>query len=203
MIVNAWIALRDTAQSAIKTRLNWDTESQGEYAGPVTDRQAKLFGAMQDHNNTQRLFRVDNDTQDWTLWNVYLQGNLAAAKAEIDQILIDYPAQVRVIGAWWFHDGAQVGTENVWSTRTVEKTWSVLNPDYQPDDQEPNFDPRFVLRITGDVDEDYVSGFTGTAEYPIHARILELMPDLDDIGTRPTEPSDVNLGLGQSPRWFG
>ena len=38
--------------------------------------------------------------------------------------------------------------------------------------------------------------------FPLHATILEYMPDVDDIGTRPTVVTDVNLGLGQIPRQF-
>jgi len=38
--------------------------------------------------------------------------------------------------------------------------------------------------------------------FPLHTSILEYMPDIDDVGTRPTAPSDVNLGLGQAPRQF-
>lgn len=43
---------------------------------------------------------------------------------------------------------------------------------------------------------------TGTPLFPFHASILEYMPDIDDIGTRPTDPSDVNLLAGQAPRRF-
>lgn len=46
--------------------------------------------------------------------------------------------------------------------------------------------------------------------FPLHARILEFIPDVviyDSDGnemsrTRPITPSDVNLGLGQAPRVF-
>jgi hypothetical protein len=42
----------------------------------------------------------------------------------------------------------------------------------------------------------------GTPTYPLDARLIEFMPDLDDQGTRPTEMGDVNLVFGQSPRRF-
>lgn len=38
--------------------------------------------------------------------------------------------------------------------------------------------------------------------FPLHTSILEYIPDIDDIGTRPTVSSDVNLGLGQATRQF-
>ena len=159
MTVNVWLALRDDAQALIKTRLEWDEEKDGEYSGPVTDRQVKLFRLMHDLENTQRLFRVDNDgTNDWTLWNIYFdfpKDVLLKVKDELDQLIIDYPNHIKIIGAWRW-DGTQV------------------------------------------------------ADYPIHSRILELMPDVvtyDSDGnelsrTRPTVASDVNMGLGQAPRIF-
>jgi len=43
---------------------------------------------------------------------------------------------------------------------------------------------------------------SGTPVYPLSARLLEFMPDVDDVGTRPTAPTDVNLIFGQAPRTF-
>ncbi len=50
----------------------------------------------------------------------------------------------------------------------------------------------------------------GEPVYPVHARILELMPDIvtydadgnETSRTRPTEPSDINILQGQSFRQF-
>jgi hypothetical protein len=110
MTINAWLALRDDAQALIKTRLDWD-ESQGTYSGPITDRQAKLFGYMHDRDSTQRLFRVDRVSgRDWTIWSVYfdLPGNiLQKVKAELDQLIIDYPNHIKIVGAWKW-DGTQI-----------------------------------------------------------------------------------------------
>ena len=50
-------------------------------------------------------------------------------------------------------------------------------------------------------DEEHLTT-SGSPIYPIHSRILEIMPDIDEVGTRPTEPSDINLLMGQSPRRF-
>ena len=162
-IVNAWLALRDDAQSAIVTRLNWDEAAQGPYAGPVTNRQARVFGAMSDRSVVQRLFRVDtNAGRDWTLWSVYFdepQNVLQKLADELGQLATDYPSQFVIVGAWHW-DGRQIGTQ-----------WN--------EDQ---------------------TATTGTPTYPLHPRAIELMPDVDDIGTRPTEVSDVNLLFGQAPR---
>ena len=108
--INIWLAVRDDAQAIISTRLNWDEEVQGTYSGPVTDRQAKLFGYMHDRENTQRLFRVDSDTRDWTIWNVYFdfpKDVLLKVKAELDQLMIDYPNHIKIVGAWKW-DGIQI-----------------------------------------------------------------------------------------------
>lgn len=168
MIVNVWLALRADAQALILTRLNWDEDVDGVYSGPVTDRQAKLFRLMGDRSNVQRLFRVDTDTQDWTIWNLYFDFKadiLTKIQDELDQLAIDYPNHIRIVGAW-HNDGRQAGTQ-----------------------------------FTRDADGN-ITGVTGTPTYPIHARILELMPDVDDIGTRPTVPSDINLLMGQTERRF-
>lgn len=170
MIVNLWLAIRDDAQAQLLTRLTWDEESQGDYSGPVSNRHFKLFRAMADRANVQRLFRVDTDgVNDWTLWSVYFDFKVSVLlkiQDELDDLIVDYPDHVRIGGAWHF-DGRQVGTQ-----------------------------------FTYDADGD-ITGVTGLPTYPLHARLIELMPDVDDIGTRPTESSDVNLLLGQKERRFG
>lgn len=73
-----------------------------------------------------------------------------------------------------------------------------------------HFDSRQVgTQFTRDADGN-ITGVTGTPTYPIHARILELMPDIvthDENGVetsrvRPTVPSDINLLMGQKERRF-
>ena len=171
MIINVWLTLRDDAQNLIKIRLNWDEETKGEYVGPVSDRQFKLFRLMHDRAIVQRLFRVDKRLiRDWTLWSLYFDlptAVLQKVKDELDALTLAFPNRVKIIGAWnW--DGGQ-----------VEQGGSVV--------------------------------------YPIHNRILKLMPDIvtfdiDTTGPVPvvteisrdpaTVPADVNLGFGQAPRQF-
>lgn len=201
---NVWIALRQEAQVAIRERRGWDEEVDGPYTGAVTDREARLFHYMSDLENTERLWKKATiNGKEWTIWNVTFTESLPAVKIELDKLLADRPNHVKIISAWKW-DGSQHGTEHVFDTRIVTKTWSVLNPDYQPDDQEPDFDPRFVLRITGDVEETYISGHTGTPLYPRPISLnlfLRFMPD-DVDGNPATAPADVNLLMGQSPRQF-
>ena len=210
MIVNAWLALRDDAQSALVTRLEWDTESQGDYTGPVTNRTAKIFATLQDRDAVQRLFRVDNVAgRDWTLWNCYFDapGNvLQIVQDELDQLALEYPSQFVIVGAWKW-DGAMVGCSlvetEVANPAYVGEPPMMSNPAYQPDPELPDYDPRLNIRNPAWVPEFITErSQSGTPTYPLHSRALELMPDVDDVGTRPTEMSDVNLLLGQSPRVF-
>lgn len=108
--VNVWIALRDDAQASIHERVTWDEETQGNYTGPVTDREFKLFSKIAT-TGVQKFWRVDTDTgRQWTVWSLNFSENLAFVAAEINQLLIDRPNVIRVVGAWWF-DGRQVGTQ--------------------------------------------------------------------------------------------
>ena len=208
MMVDVFLGLRQDAQSAVKTRLNWDEESQGEYSGPVTNRTAKVFSKMQDRAVRLNLFKKPNlGGNDWNLWIVSFAESptlLQVLQDELDALTAAYPSQFVIAGAFRWNPGdiacRQVGTQLTIDTRIVSKTWSILNPDYQPDDQEPNFDDRFVLRITGDVEEEYVSGSTGTPTYPLHPQLLQFMPDVD--GLPATVLADVNLLQGQPPRSF-
>lgn len=178
MIINVWLALRDDAQALIKTRLSWDEETQGEYTGPVTNRQFKLFKLMHDLGSTQKLFRVDTvGGRDWTLWSVYFNFKtsvLQKIKDELDDLALNFPNHIKIIGAWHW-DSRQAGTQ-----------WEL------------------------DIDGNRTGNVTGTPIYPLHSRILKLMPDIvtydidgNVISTVPaTVPADINLGLGQIPRRF-
>jgi hypothetical protein len=210
MRVNVWVALRDDAQAAIVERLTWNEESQGPYTGPVSDETALLFSRVKGGATVQRLFRVATiGGRDYTLWNLFYDGPtniLQRVQDELDQLAIDYPNQFIIAGAWIWDQGAlacrQVGTQLDIQTRTVNRQAQEINPDYQPDDQLPNYDPDLYVTIQETFEEEYVAGHTGTPTYPIHPQLIELMPDVDDVGTRPTELSDVNLMAGQPPREF-
>ena len=159
MIVNVWLAIRDDAQGAVITRLNWDEETQGTYSGPVGDREHRIFKAMADRAEVQRLFeKASINSNLWNLWSVTFdetKSDLNEIADELDYLALTYPNQF-IIGGAWFWDGRQVNG------------------------------------------------------YPPHPKLIEFMPDVvtyDENGnelsrTRPTVVSDVNVGLGQSPRTF-
>ena len=213
MNVNIWLALRDSAQDAIVTRLRWDEDTQGPYTGPVSNRTERLFRYMQGFADRQRLFkRPTLGGNRYTLWSITFSDSvdvLQKVRDELDDLEAKYPSLIVVAGAWIWQDGdmacRQAGTQLTIGTRSVVKTYSKFNPDYQPDPEAPLFDDRFVLRVTEPVEESYVSGSTGTPLYPLSAQLLKFMPDLidaDGVVTPPTELTDVNLLMGQPPRSF-
>lgn len=196
MLLNLWMGFDDRAASTAKT-----PDEFGQFS--------EAYRALGNVNSIS-LYRIDNPPgpRTYELWNLYadnIQDDQGALDVRNDLLAV-YPGQLRTIGGWWTDDGRMVGTELVYSTRIVTKTWSVLNPDYQPDPDEPDFDDRFVLRVTGDVEEEFISGSTGDIVFPLHTRILEFIPDLvDENGVptgRPTDLTDVNLIYGQAPRSF-
>jgi len=209
MRVNVWIALRDDAQAAVKERLQWDEAVDGPYTGPVSDATALLFSRILGGAEVQRLFRVATiNARQWTLWNLYYSNKkevLLRVQEELDQLALDYPNQFIIAGAWaWDSQLAcrQLGTQLVVETQTVQRTVGEPNPNYQPDEGLPDYDPELYVQVVRDVDVQVVTGHTGAPTYPLHPQLIELMPDVDDIGTRPTELSDVNLLSGQPPREF-
>jgi hypothetical protein len=210
--VNVWIILRRTAGNAVRNHLNWNEDADGPYTGPVTERESRIFRSMSDHGVVQNLFKTPTIlSSPMQLWSVNFDESkqtLRELKDEIDWLTATRGAQVAIAGCWSSKDGSQLGTELTYDTRTVVKTWSAHNPDYQPDLLEPDFDDRLVIRITGDVEEDYITGYTGIPDYPINTtQLLKFMPDVwngDDPATfsPATVLSDVNLSSGQAPRDF-
>ena len=89
-------------------------------------------------------------------------------------------------------DGAPVGTEPVYSTRSVTKTVSQRNPDYDPNEfledgttPNPDYDPNFVIREEITYDEEYMSGYTGTPLYNMGGNVNNFMPySYDESGNQ-------------------
>ena len=112
MLVNVWLGIRNDAQTAIEDCLDWDDSA--EYSGPVGDREKKIFQAMSDRAVVQRLFnKATINSNLWNLWTVYFdepKDILIKIKNELDYLEDTYPTQF-VIGAAWFWDGRQVGTQ--------------------------------------------------------------------------------------------
>jgi hypothetical protein len=174
LIVNIWIALSDTAQSVVVTALRWDAESQGEYSGPLTSRQIRLFKYMQDdalrrsmyasatlQGTTYNLWSIDFDTSKSTLQSI---------QDEIDGLIAQYPNQIAIVGAWLM-DGRQAGTQ--WADE--ERTATTGTPVYPI----PNWLWRFMPQL---LDGD--------------GNPLPTQPSSN------ADLQDVNLLFGQTPRIF-
>ncbi len=178
MIINVWLALRDDAHAAILTRLAWDTETQGEYTGPVTDRQARVFGFIADRARQLAVFKKDVfNSREWTLWTVDFNlpvNVLRKVQDELYQLALDYPNQFKIGGAWHW-DSRQVGTQFILDPDTGEVTGISGTPLYPLDMRLLKFMPNIK---TWDADGNLLT---------------------DDPATFIT---DVNLVQGQTPRRF-
>ncbi len=206
MIVNLWMGFDDRAQSTAKTE-----DEFGQFGAGFRD-----LGDP----NTPGLFRVDSPLgpRTYELWSLYYE---AETDDDCIQIRNDlnaiYPGRIRTIGGWWF-DGRQVGTEFTYTVipnpdynGDVENP-TIPNPLYQPDPELPDFNDLETLRnpvYDGALTITEI-GTDGDPVFPLHTRIIQFIPDVvthdgdgNETGrTRPSEPTDVNLGMGQTPRRF-
>jgi hypothetical protein len=205
MIYSAWVEIRD------------------DFAFPAEDPEDDTELQAKNRETLSRATDIDvvpfifkGRTQGPRTWRVYSLLYEFDTQQELEQALERFksenPGQTDTLGAWEWVDSIacrQVGTELVIDTRIVTKTWSVLNPDYDPNEfledgvtPNPDYDPNYVIRVTGDVEEEYVSGITGTPLYPIPGRAMDYMPDVGDPPVAATELTSVNLLMGQPPLDF-
>jgi hypothetical protein len=191
---NVWLEIRDN--------FPWPAGEPGDDT-EVQGKNRLNLGEMPDQVVVTSLFKSRKQgPRSYYLYSMYYDVETQAEmELSVQNLQWDNPGHV-VILAGWNEDGSQIGTEHVWDTRIVTKTWSILNPDYQPDPELPDFDDRYVLRITGDVEEEYVSGYTGTPLYLQAANLIQKMPDVGDPPAPATELTDVNLGMGHPKRYF-
>lgn len=213
---NIWLGLRDDANTVVIDYLRHDEES-GPYTGPVTNRAGRLFRFFSDQEVVSKLYKAPTlGGNVWHLWNINIseaQYSLQQVRDEIDWLLGQYGSQVSMVGAWKW-TGEQYGTQHVWDTRQVQKWVTRRNPNYDPNEfledgvtPNPNYDPERFVRTFETVDEDYISGMTGTPLYPIpKTQLLNFMPDIRDEDGNVIGPatvlSNVNLLFGQAPRSF-
>lgn len=108
-LANVWLAISSTATTAIRERLQWDP-AQGDYNGPVTDTEHKIFDRMADFVTVERMFKRPTVVgKVWHLFSLNFRGS-AKAKDALDFIAANRPGHFVIVGAWWW-DGRQVGTE--------------------------------------------------------------------------------------------
>jgi len=129
MFINVWLAITDTAEDVILTRLRWDEQVQGEYSGPITERQHRLFRLMADQEVVRKLFKTTTaQGKTWKLWSISFNEDnnaLLKIKFELDNLVVLYPGELNIVGAW-HRDGRQVGTD--WTDET--QTATIGTPTY-------------------------------------------------------------------------
>jgi len=213
--------MQKAAAEIVKTRLNHDGERDGEYTGPVTEREYKLFRYMADLDSVSKLYAEPTiQGEQWVLWSITFNERKSMLQKIADELAVliaKYPSKVAIAGAWHIEFGKpfsrQVGTQYL--IESVEQFINdpqfnqpnIANPDFEPgvDDREIIPDPTWIAPdpwpqvSVGFADE--ITGVTGTPTYPIPATaLLKFMPDVN--GNPATELADVNLGQGWPPRRF-
>lgn len=131
MFINVWMAVSDAAQNVIIEALRWDEESQGQYSGPLTRRQRRLFEYMQDETTRRRLFKKPTLAgTTYNLWSIDFNDDaetLQLVRDEIEGLMAQYPSQIAVLGAWR-KDGRQVGASyDQDGNRTSEAAYPLPN----------------------------------------------------------------------------
>ena len=196
MIFNAWVEIRNTFAFPADDPVD-DSELQA--------KNRETMSKCGDIEVIPGLYKTR--TQGPRSWQVYsLLYDLEEERdleIALERFKSENPGDTDVLAAWHVEDQIacrQVGTELVIDTRIVTKTWSILNPDYQPDPDLPDFDDRYVIQVTGEVEEEYVSGRTGVPLYPMPGNLGNYMPDVD--GVPDSTLRDVNLYMGHPSRSF-
>ena len=174
MNVNVWLGMSASVTSDIRTRLLWDEERQGKYAGPVADVEQRIFRTMAHFANVERKFKRPTITgRRRHLFSLNFTSEAKANEA-LDQIAARRAGQF-IIGGAWFWDGRQLGTE--WElNEDGERTEATVGVPTYP------LHPRLI---------DFMPD------------IVERDEDGNVISTTPaTVLTDVNLIQGQKERRF-
>lgn len=188
MNLNLFVALSTSAKNAVNTRLRWK-ESDGEYTGPVSDTEHKIFRRMAHHSQTIDKWKSATFAgKTWTLFNLTFSDPDRQLKKALDYLTANRGNTFRVVGAWWW-DSRQVGTQFVYAV-----------------DGEQIFDE--TLDDDGNVISS-VPQVKGTPTYPIPAQLIQFMPDDVDwtdpnnpIFTPATELKQVNKEQDMADRRF-
>jgi hypothetical protein len=101
MTVNIWIVITKAARDILRDLMD-DVEYDGQHIQAV-----KIFRKMTDMRVTERFWlKPTIGGKQRFLFSVNLPGS-SKAKDAVDYLLLTYPSQISVAGAWWW-DGTQV-----------------------------------------------------------------------------------------------
>lgn len=193
MNVTAWVEIRDD--------FTWPAPDPAD----DTELQAKNRATLAlcgDIEVIPFVFKARTDaTRTWRVYSLLYTDIVDDQDIEqkLELFKSENPGTTRVVGAW-YDAGNMVQTTLVVTEEPnpdyVGEPYMIPNPDYQPDDQLPDYDPRTEIRNPAWVPETItVRSQTGTPLYPTPGYILEYMPDVD--GVPATELVDAHRYLGQ------
>ena len=171
-LMNMWLGVTQDYRDEIFEYLAWDTESQGEYPGPLVAIDEAIFSTLDDVVNIQTMYKIDTTAgEDWFLFPIYIQ------EMQIDDV-VDWLAankgsKTKILAAWHFDNGLQYGME--WDVDENGDPIITGDPTYPIDLRTLEFMPDIIER---DQDGDIIST------------------------TPATELTDVNLMQGCYPRRF-
>ena len=109
-LIAMWLGVTLDYRDQIFEYLAWDTESQGEYTGPLVATDEAIFSTLDDVVLIQTMYKIDSFAgEDWFLFPIYLP------EPEIDDV-IDWLAankgsKTKILGVWEYDTGIQYGQE--------------------------------------------------------------------------------------------
>lgn len=203
MIVNVWVEIRDTFAFPAENPED-DTELQAK------NRETLALAAEADV--VPLLFKVRlQGPRSYVLYSL-LYDNVTQQELEqkVELFASENPGDTAVMGAWNWEYGNQFGTDPTFTEvpnpdyngDTVSPT--IPNPDFQPDPELPDYDPRETLRnpIYDGRETLTEIGQTGVPLYPIPGALSAHMPDEGDPPVPNSTLRDINIFAGQAPRIF-
>jgi hypothetical protein len=198
--VNVWIEIRDTfAFPAEDPELDNELQAKNrETLSRAADITVVpyLFKQRTQGPRSYQLFSL--------LYKVETNQELEQA---VERFQSENPGETNVMGAWHWEYGNQFGTEpvitEVPNPAYTGEPFYIPNPDYQPDPELPDYDPREELRNPLYVPEFFTEiTQTGVPLYPIPGSLSNFMPDEGDPPVPNPTVRDINIFAGQALRIF-
>lgn len=190
MKFNAWIEIRDD--------FAWPAEDPAD----DTELQAKnreTLALCGDIEVIPNLYNTRSAGGNWQIYSlVYEDMTEQEFEQAVELFKSENPGVTNVVGAWYW-EGNMVGTQvtytEVPNPEYTGEPFMIPNPDFQPDPELPDYDPRAEIRNPAWVPEFItVKGQTGVPLYSTPGYLDQYMPG----GTI----ADVNLYMGQPTRVF-
>ena len=169
MFVTAWVEIRDDFD--FERPDNVETLAK---CGDI-DVIPTVFKARSQANRAWRVYSLQYEYPDDV-------GNLdQAIEQDLERFKSENPGQTDVLGAW-YEAGNMVGTtlvvEEVPNPEYTGEPLEIPNPDYQPDEELPDFDPRETILNPAWVPEFItVRSQQGVPLYPTPGYIVDYMPN--------------------------